>query len=96
MRNTLLLLMLIIIGERWIPHRLAPFNWKDGTTVYEKVYVIGEALTDKDDRVQLPLACTNCTIISERFVIPVPGVEHQWLKPEEAEILNATSGKVTK
>lgn len=38
----LLITALFLLREEYQPHSLSAFNWRDGKTIYQKVYVIGD------------------------------------------------------
>lgn len=71
--------VLILIGQRCVPSRFSPFNWKDGKTPHTLVYVIGIIGTDGKKK--------------ELFIFPVPDTEDKWMSPEEAEGYNETNKK---
>jgi hypothetical protein len=64
--------LLCLAGSRWEPHELSPFNWQEGKTIYQRNFVVGEAMPK-----EIGFVC------DERFTVPAG--ETKWMTPEEAE-----------
>ena len=95
MKNLLIALMLVIMGQRWefvgnvglLYCQGFPEHCSGGEPHYRLVYVIGERV---DVPGAHPMMChvSPCQEIKERFTIPVPNTPSKAMTKEEAEKAN--------
>lgn len=100
MKNLLVVLMLVIMGQRWEIHergmalpecRTSPDGWMqickevEPKHRYRLVYVIGEEVGNIGCAMPVDMRCAT-----ERFTIPVPNVPTKAMTKDEAERANKT------
>ena len=94
MKNLLIALMLVIMGQRWefagnvgiLYCQGFPEQCFGGEPHYRLVYVIGEPMTKKECKG--PFDKVGCVVELERFTIPVPNTSSKAMTKDEAEKAN--------
>lgn len=99
-RVTVLLFMLVIMGERWVAIGNAPLKHipcpetisveafcSEALTIYQRVYVIG-AMKNAPKDANNPAGGWYADSITEKFIIPIPDAPLKHMRAEEAEKLN--------